>query len=120
MAGEENRPLRINCRPTFQKRVPFSVAGEAEPAVVLFEFRHKSPDELKQWAATFGGRDTAAALSEVVVRWVDGVIDEHDAQVPFSESAFREFLAAQGSRSKELMAEYLAELQEGRRKNLLR
>lgn len=118
MAGDRARPLKIACAPTFRVRVPLSVAGEEEPAWVIFEFRHKSPDDLKQWAATFHGRDTASALSDVVVRWIDGVVDENDAQVPFSEQAFRDFLNAQGSRGKEMMAEYVRELQDGRRKNL--
>lgn len=110
--------LRLAPQPTFKAKIPFSIAGEEEPALVLFELRHKSPDDLKKWAATFGGRDSASALEEIVVRWIDGVVDEEDKQVPFSAEALRAFLGAQGSRSKDLMRFYLAELQDGRQKNL--
>lgn len=110
--------LRIIPNPLFVAPIPFSVAGEEEPTVVEFEFRHKSPEALKTWVDGFGSRDTATALGEVVVRWTGGVVDESGEPVSFSTENFRRFLAAHGPRSQDLLRGYIRELTESRQKNL--
>lgn len=109
--------LRIVPSPTFVANVPFTVAGEPEPAVIAFEFRHKSPEDLKKWVTDFASRDTASALSEVVIRWTAGVVDEADQQVPFTHENFRAFLAGHGPRAEDLLRTYIRELTESRQKN---
>lgn len=109
--------LRIIPNPTFQARIPLTVAGQDEPALLEFELRHKSPEALKEWFATCGERDTATALAEVVVRWTGGVEDERGEPVPFSPANFRLFLGAHGSRAEDMLRGYIRELTESRQKN---
>lgn len=109
--------LRIIPNPVFIAPIPFTVAGEEEPTVVEFEFRHKSPEALKAWVAGFGSRDTATALGEVVVRWTGGVEDESGEPVIFTTENFRRFLAAHGPRSEDILRGYIRELTESRQKN---
>lgn len=109
--------IRIIPSPIFVADVPFTVAGEPDPALIPFEFRHKSPADLKTWFADYAARDTASALSDVIVRWTAGVIDEAGAAVPFSQENFRAFLAGHGPRAEDLLRAYVRELTESRQKN---
>jgi len=109
--------LRIVPNPTFLAKIPLTIAGEDEPAILEFEFRHKSPEALKEWFTTFGDRDTSSAMSDVVVRWTGGVEDEHGQPVPFSPANFRIFLSAHGPRAEDLLRGYIKELTESRQKN---
>jgi hypothetical protein len=109
--------LRIVPHPTFLAKIPLTVAGEDEPVLIEFECRHKSPEALKEWIATFGERDTRSALAEVIVRWTGGIEDESGAPVLFSADSFRTFLAAHGPRSEDLLRGYIRELTESRQKN---
>lgn len=109
--------LRILPNPVFIAPVPFTVAGENEPTVVQFEFRHKSPEALKAWISGFGSRDTATALAEVVVGWTSDVVDEQGQPLPFTLETFRRFLSAHGPRAEDLLRAYLRELTESRQKN---
>jgi hypothetical protein len=109
--------IKIIPSPTFVADIDFSVAGEPDPVSVGFEFRHKSPDVLKEWVSSFGDRDAASALSEVVVRWTGGIVDESGTAVPFTQENFRLFLGAHGPRPQDLLRGYIRELTESRQKN---
>ncbi len=109
--------IRIIPNPLFVASIPITVAGEPEPALIEFEFRHKSPEALKTWIETSGKRDMATALAEVVVRWTGGVVDHDEQEVLFTAHNFRLFLAAHGSRCEDLLKGYIRELTESRQKN---
>lgn len=110
-------PIRIIPHPVFRAAIPFTVAGQESPAVVTFDLRHKSPQELRRWAASFAGRETAEIVSDVVVAWVSGVVDDDGAEVPYSKDNLELFLASHGSRATDLLHAYQRELLESRQKN---
>lgn len=109
--------IRIVPNPTFTASVPLTVAGQDAPELVDFEFRHKTPAELRQWGAGFQGRDTADVLADVVVRWVRGVVDEAGADEPFTADNFARFLGQYGPRATDILHAYTRELTESRQKN---
>lgn len=109
--------LRIIPAPTFKAKVSFSVAGEADVAVIDWEFRHKSPEALKAWWEAYRERPTNDAIAAISVGWLNGVIDEAGNDVPYSEEALVQFLAAHGPRREELLRTYTRELTESRQKN---
>ena len=109
--------IRITPNPKFTAKLPFTVAGEADPVLIPFEFRHKSPEALKVFFAEHRQSPTAEALSEVVVRWVDKVVDEEGVAVPFTPDNFRAFLEGHGPRAEDILRAYVRELTESRQKN---
>ena len=109
--------IRIVPSPTFSARVPFTVPGESEPAWIDFEFRHKAPEALRAWLESRGDRSVSEALSDVVVRWKGGVIDEDGSEVVYSPAALSVFLSSHAPRAQELARAYIAEITESRLKN---
>ena len=71
----------------------------------------------RYWACARSSADAASALSEVVVRWTGGIVDESGAAVPFTQENFRLFLGAHGPRPQDLLRGYIRELTESRQKN---
>jgi hypothetical protein len=112
--------IRIFPDPIFIARVEFTVLGQESPEASIWEFHHKSPAALQGWLQTMGETPVDEALSEIVVRWVSGIVDENGDDATFSKSALRTFLLAQATRPGELLYGYVQALQESRVKNSLR
>lgn len=111
--------IRIIPNPTFRARVAFTVPGEPN-ATVEFSFRHKSPKALAAWHAAFAEKTPAEALSEVIERWVSGVVDDQGDEVPYTPDTLALFLGAHAPRAEELLEAYLREVFESRLKNSAR
>jgi hypothetical protein len=105
--------LKIKPNPTFWFAVHITDPASAKPAVVDFEFVHKTKEELAAWMK--GMQDSSqwsddAFLAEVVKDW-KGV----DAE--YSPSALRDLLSNYPASGLEIFRGYCAALTESRKKN---
>ena len=108
--------IKLIPNPTFKARVPFSIPGEEQPAVIEIEFAHRAPPALVAWWQSAKDRPVAEAMADVVKGWT-GVIDESGAEVPYSADTLAQFIGNSSTRGQELLRAYLRELTESRLKN---
>lgn len=108
--------LKISPAPTFEFDAQISVPGSDQPGTIRLTARHKGRAALAAWIESAGGRKDAEFLGSVLAGW-SGVLDEHGAEVPYSERALGDMLDAYPACGRELFEQYLAALTESRRKN---
>lgn len=104
--------LKLQPNPTFWHPVHITVPGAAKPALVDFEFVHKTKDELKTFVESMPNeeRPDDAVLGDVIKDW-KGIDTE------FSPSALRDLLSNYPASGLEILRGYLSGLTEARRKN---
>jgi hypothetical protein len=108
--------IKLIPNPTFKARVPFTVPGADEPAVIEIEFAHRAPAALAAWWSASQELPAARAFADIVLSW-SGVIDESGAEVACTPETLAQFLAGSATRGQELLRAYLRELTESRLKN---
>lgn len=103
--------LKIQPNPTFWTPVQISVPGSEKPAVVDFEFKHKTKEQLVDFTGRLSdGRADNDILDEVIVGW-------KGADTDYSASALRDLLSNYPASGLEILRAYMAALTESRRKN---
>ena len=104
--------LKLQPNPTFWHPVNITVPGQEKPAVVDFEFVHKTKEQVASFikAIEDDDRPDEAVLGDIIKSW-KGV----DAE--YSPSALRDLLSNYATSGLEILRGYLAALTESRRKN---
>lgn len=104
--------LKLQPNPTFWHPVHITVPGQEKPAIVDFEFVHKTKEEVAKFVDMLNKEDKPdeAILGELMKDW-KGV----DAE--YSPSALRDLLSNYPASGLEILRGYLAALTESRRKN---
>lgn len=132
--------FKINPNPTFTEKVALSVPGEADPAVIDIEFRHKGRTAFAAWWSGIPSlslpvpplkegeaapadpptpppvRSDADILDEVMVSW-NGPLDDKGAPVPYSREALIQLLDHYHAATMEIFTAYRRGLMESRAKN---
>ncbi|MDT3708173.1 MAG: phage tail assembly chaperone [Thiobacillus sp.] len=101
--------LKLQPEPTFVASVVVPVPGGGD-ALINVTFRHKGRAALKEWTASFGGRDDADCLDEVIAAW-DGV------DVDYSRAQLGVLLDAYPGAAMALLNHYVGELGRAKAKN---
>ena len=109
--------IRIIPNPTFRARVAFTVPGAERDRRVLVPAQ--IPESIGRLACRVCRENPAEALSEVIERWVSGVVDDQGDEVPYTPDTLALFLGAH-ARAEELLEAYLREVFESRLKNSAR
>lgn len=104
--------LKLNPTPTFWHPVNITVPGQPKPALVDFEFVHKTREQVSTFVESLQNPDRPddAVLGEVINNW-KGV----DAE--YSPSGLRDLLSNYPASGLEILRGYLAALTESRKKN---
>lgn len=104
--------LKLQPNPTFWTPVQLSIAGADKPALVDFEFVHKTKEQIAEFLKSLEKGDLGddAILGDVIKNW-KGV----DAE--YSQSALRDLMSNYPASGLEILRAYLAALTESRRKN---
>lgn len=97
--------------PTFDAVARISRVG-AEPAELALTFRHKSRSALRDWSerAQQPEADEVALLGELIEGWAN-------ASAPYSNEALADLLDAYHNANREIVAAYMAAIEEARTKN---
>jgi hypothetical protein len=101
--------------PTFTADAQITVPGQAEPARLRIEWRHKSRKELQAWLDQLADRETdeAAGLDLVIVGW-EGVEDQNGETVPYSKERLRHILENYPAAGADFVRSYVRSLTESR------
>jgi hypothetical protein len=104
--------LKLQPSPTFWTPVQLSVAGTDKPAIVDFEFVHKTKEQLAEFVLMLQKEDRAddGILGEVIKSW-------RGIDTDYGPSALRDLLSNYPASGLEILKAYLAALTESRRKN---
>jgi len=104
--------LKLNPAPTFWHPVNITVPGQPKPAVVDFEFNHKTKEQLQVFVEALPDdqRPDDQQLAELIHDWkgVDG---------EYTPSALRDLLSNYPASGLEILKGYLGALTESRKKN---
>jgi hypothetical protein len=98
--------LSLKANPTFTATVDIPVAG-AEAVPVLFTFKHRTRDELREWLGT--ERDDPTAVVDMAVGW--------DLVEPLNLETAEILVQNYNGAAREILDKYLDELTQARRKN---
>lgn len=105
--------FKIAPAPTFQSAAKVTVPGQAAPALLNIEWRHKGRAALRRWIDSLGGEDSISALMEVIAGW-EGVGDDDGEPLPFCSDALAILLDAYPASGTELCRAYIEALTESR------
>lgn len=107
--------FKIIPNPTFTANVKLTVPGQAEPAVVEIEFRHKGKAAYKLWLENADGKTDQVFLGEVIVNIP--MADKDGKELPYTEKRLGMMLDAYPASGIEILAAYSTGLMESRAKN---
>lgn len=101
--------------PTFTADAAISVPGQAEPARLRMEWRHRSRAELQSWLDQLADKQTdeVDGLDLVIVGW-DGAEDQDGETVPYSKERLRQILENYPAAGADLVRSYVRALTESR------
>ena len=104
--------LKLQPSPTFWTPVHLTVAGAEKPAVVDFEFVHKTKEQLAEFVKSLEKSDQGddAILGDVIRSW-------RGVDADYSASSLRDLMSNYPASGLEILRAYLAALSESRRKN---
>jgi len=117
--------MKVLVAPTFAIPVKLSTPGVAELAEIQVVFKHKTRDDLKEWATRrLQVNDSgvislgfeAAYIHEVIASW-SGPVDEQGVAVPYSLAALTQVMQNRPVAGQEFYKQYLDAETESRLKN---